>query len=646
MSSPIAEATTEEPTAASRPVWRRPAFVGGGFVAAVLIPFVIAAVKLRSPEPYVVLDLAQTELRVRGVFSTHPPLIGLPGRLGEFGVHTGSHPGPLSFWLLAPLYRIFGSDGWAMFASALTLNFFWICLAFYLGWRRGRLAMLVGVGTVVLLLLHTFGIFVVEQPWNPYMPLMAWSVVLLAAWAVLDDDHAMLPVLVFAASFCMQTHIPYLGMGGGVVAGTVVAIVVWRYVRAWAAKRWGDDRVQGSRHWFAGDPDRWPTMRRMWAWVAGSFVFGLVLWSLPIFDQFHSVHGNLSLIFDDIVDPPQASGGLSQGLELVLQHLNVPQLLTGHRLFFVLTNPVWPGVVLLVVWAGSMVMAWRFRMRAVLLLDALVLWCLALAVYALGGIYGDLYWYLMMWMWTLCAAILASIVWVGIEAVRRSSLAAEPRRKLRVASSGVLVVGLVTLFVSTTVDATRAEIPDQGLSNQMAYIMPRTVAAIDDGKVPGDTGEGRYLVNWNDPVRIGDAGYTLLNQLEAAGIPAGLRPYFLGIVPGWQTIPEGTERGVVHLSVGDVDIEAWRATPGVVEAVYYDGRTPEQQAEYERLRAEAVQLIEAAGGDPGAVDSPGKSALDTSLPLAATQNLSKMSEIGVPIAVFLAPPGTRAAPVG
>lgn len=618
--------------------WRRGRVVAGGFVAAIAIPFVVAAVALRNPKPFVVLDLAQTELRVRGVFSAHPPLIGLPGRLGEFGVHIGSHPGPMSFWLLAPLYRIFGADGWAMFASALTLNFFWICLAFWLAWRRGRVPMLIGVGTVVMVLVHTFGIFVVEQPWNPYMPLMAWTVVLLAAWAVLDDDHAMLPVLVFAASFCMQTHIPYLGMAGGVVAGTVVATVLWRHVRARWVRRRGDDEAAG--HWFAGDPARWPTPRRMWAWVGGSFVFGLVLWSLPIFDQFHSQRGNLSLIFQDITDPPQASGGLSQGLELVLQHLNVPQLLTGQRLFFVLTNPVWPGIVLLVVWIASAVAAWRFRMRAVLILDGLVLWCLALAVYALGGIYGDLYWYLMMWMWTICAAIVASIVWVGIEAVRRSSLAADPRRRVRTVAAGVLTVGLAVLFVSTTVDAARAEIPDQGLSNQMAAVIPPTVAAIRAGEVPGDTGHGRYLVEWNDPVRIGDAGYTLLDQLEGHGIPAGLRPHFLGIIPGWQIVAPGTERGVVHLSVGEADIDAWRNVPGSVEVVYHDGRSARDRAEFDRLRDEATESIVAAGGDPSVVDFPGKASLDTSLPLAATQALSRMSEIGVPIAVFLAPPGT------
>ena len=325
--------------------WRHPGVVAGGFVAAILIPFVVTALKLRSPKPYVVLDLAQTELRVRGVFSKHPPLIGLPGRLGHFGVHTGSHPGPLSFWLLAPFYRLFGANPWALFAAALSVNLIWICLAFWLGWRRGRLAVLIAVGAIVVLLVHTFGIFVVEQPWNPYLPLMAWTVVLLAAWSVLSDDIKMLPVLVLAARYCMQTHVPYLGLGGGVIAVTVITTLLWRSYRGRVQAR--GDEADHRLAWLMGSPDSWASMKRTLAWIGGSFVLGLVLWAPPIFDQLHSNEGNFTLIWDDFSHPPQAAGGFIQGIHLVLAHLDVWQLLTGHRIEFVVINSNWPGAIFL-----------------------------------------------------------------------------------------------------------------------------------------------------------------------------------------------------------------------------------------------------------------------------------------------------------
>src|SRR4029453_1011892 len=65
---------------------------------------------------------------------------------------------------------------------------------------------------------------------NPYFPLFWWLVFLLAAWSVLCDDLAMLPVAAFAGSYCLQAHNSYLGLVGGVAAALVVVLAVdgWR----------------------------------------------------------------------------------------------------------------------------------------------------------------------------------------------------------------------------------------------------------------------------------------------------------------------------------------------------------------------------------------------------------------------------------
>jgi hypothetical protein len=74
---------------------------------AVAIPFVVALISLADPTGFPTLDLAHTSLRVRDVFSTDPPLVGLPWRIGSLGKQ-GSHPGPRSFWALAPFSKLFG----------------------------------------------------------------------------------------------------------------------------------------------------------------------------------------------------------------------------------------------------------------------------------------------------------------------------------------------------------------------------------------------------------------------------------------------------------------------------------------------------------------------------------------------------------
>ena len=87
----------------------------------VCAPLFLALADLGTATWYPVLDLAMTEFRVRDVFGAHTPLIGLPGRIGEFP-NQGSHPGPLSFYLLAPLYRLLGSTSWALEAATVAIH--------------------------------------------------------------------------------------------------------------------------------------------------------------------------------------------------------------------------------------------------------------------------------------------------------------------------------------------------------------------------------------------------------------------------------------------------------------------------------------------------------------------------------------------
>ena len=213
---------------------------------AVALPLVVAVIALAQRRWYPVLDLAMTEFRIQDVGTRQTPLIGLPGRIGELP-DQGSHPGPLSFWLLAPAYRLFGGSAWSMEVATVSVALMWIGLALWIGHRRLGQAGIALVAAIIALLVRGFGLSVLTQPWNPYMPLLAWLVVLLAAWAVLDGDDMMLIPLVAAASFAAQTHIPYLLMAGAI--GLLAVVVV--LVRWWRGRR-SDERcvtaAQCARH--------------------------------------------------------------------------------------------------------------------------------------------------------------------------------------------------------------------------------------------------------------------------------------------------------------------------------------------------------------------------------------------------------------
>src|SRR6516164_1305330 len=130
--------------------------------------------------------------------------------------------------------------------------------------RRGGRTLLLAMGVVLAVLTRAYGAFMLTLPWNPYLPVLWWFVFLLAVWSVLCDDLAMLPVLVVAGTLCMQTHISYLGLIGGLAAVTI-GVVVWT-----AYKRRGDAAAR----------------RSFLLWGGAGVVLGVLFWIPPVIDQF------------------------------------------------------------------------------------------------------------------------------------------------------------------------------------------------------------------------------------------------------------------------------------------------------------------------------------------------------------------------
>jgi len=130
---------------------------------AVALPLIIAVATLSGRRWFPVLDLAMTEFRVRDVGGRHTPLIGLPGRIGTFP-EQGSHPGPLSFYLLAPTYRLLGSSAWSMEVGTIVLAIAAIGLVLWIVQRQcGAKGIEVGA-LVVLIASRGYGMDTLTQP--------------------------------------------------------------------------------------------------------------------------------------------------------------------------------------------------------------------------------------------------------------------------------------------------------------------------------------------------------------------------------------------------------------------------------------------------------------------------------------------------
>ena len=600
---------------------RRRTLVLAALVLLLAVPMIVALVALRHPRWYPLLDLAWTEMRLRDVWSAHPPLLGLAGRIGPFG-HQGSHPGPLSFYALWPFYELFGASAWAMEAASVALHVVAIGVMVWIANRRAGLRLALGVAAVLAVLVRAFGAVLLTQAWNPYLPVLWWLVFLLAVWSVLCDDLALLPVAAFAGSFCAQTEVAYLGLcvGLGVISLGVAGFRTYR-------RRVDRDQV-----------------RRFLLWTVVAAAVAVAVWLPPVVEQLTTSRGNLSVLFDYFRHPPQSPAGLGQGIKVLLAHLNpvVPftkALVPTTSHVDVTTGSVIPGSLFLAVWALCAFTAWRSRLRSLLELHVVIALTILLGVFSISRIFGILWYYLVLWAWGLNVVMLIAVGWtLGVVVGRRL------QRTVRPAADTASRVALLAVAVAMTavfaVEAAGVQFPTPRLSRTLGAVVDPTVRALE--RVPGPHGgrSGTYLVTFGDPASLGAQGFGLMNELERRGFHIGTLDQYRGPVTPHRVLSPSQATAVVHLSIGP-DIAYWRAKPGVREVAYYDPRTSRERAEFDRIHAQVIADLRAHGLAalvPGVDGSLFATTLDPRLPRVARLGLSRIADLGLPAAVFLAPP--------
>jgi hypothetical protein len=598
--------------------------VVAGCVVVLSVPLVVALFALRRPTWFPVLDLAMTELRVRDVGTAHTPLIGLPGRIGRTLADQGSHPGPLSFYLLAPAYRLFGRSAWTLQVGTVALHTAAAAAALLIARRRGGTTLVVVFAAVLAVLMRGYGLATLTEPWNPYLPLLWWFVFLLAVWSVVVGDVRLLPVAVFAASFCAQTHVPYLAMTAGLGGVAVVATFVW-----WLRR-----------------PDR---RREVLAWTALALVLGLALWTPPVVDQLTADRGNFTKLAEHFTDPPEEPVGMRTGVELALLHLDVANLASGQggttgSLVTATAEPegsIVPGLLLLGAWivAAGAAVGMRRRPDAppVLGLHAVVASGLVFGAISMGRIFGDLWYYLMLWAWGVTALLVVAVVWTAVVALGDRARSVPPR-----AATAALLAVLVVSAGLFAVDATDAEPPAPRLSSTLGAVTGPTAEALEAGVGPATGHDGRYVVTWEDALHIGSQAYGLVSELERRGFTVGMTRGLVVPNTKYRTIDPDDATAEVHFATGPY-IDPWRQLAGAVEVAYVEPRSPAEVRRFDALRAEAIERLEADGlGDvvPLVDGNLFGASIQRRVPSSTRELLAEMLDLGLPTAVFVAPAGT------
>jgi len=191
--------------------------------------------------------------------------------LGPYSQYGWHHPGPLMFYLIAPLYWLGGGTMTALNAGALVINFGSILFVAWRVARRTDVSPTFVFALTALLIIYIVRIApLLTSAWNPHIAILPFAALLVASAEVLAGEIHILPIALLLASFVMQTHVGFvptalalsaLCVGGAVVHGAI------------------NDR-----------------QRLLWMLLASVAVLEIA-WFMPIAEQLVNTPGNMTAIF-------------------------------------------------------------------------------------------------------------------------------------------------------------------------------------------------------------------------------------------------------------------------------------------------------------------------------------------------------------
>ena len=395
-------------------------------------------------------DLALTELHTRDV-GRHVNL------LGPYSRDTWYHPGPAMFYVLAVPYRLAASSPVGLLLGGLAINAGSIAAMAAIARRRGGTAAMLLTLVACGLLIRSMGWEFLTTPWNPYITVLPYGVLVYLVWSLLCGDRWALPVATLVTAYLMQTHVGNAVLSLPLLVAGAVGLAV-------AERR-------------SGRP-----LRALGPAAGLAALVGVVAWLPPLIDQIANDPGNLRTIFRWFRATEGRTRTLAQGWGVVsAPFAAAPEWITGRERLTPLLEPTYVYdrlvPVLLVPLLVAAVVAWR-RPGAGAERRLFVTW----AVASVCGIVGVartadvVYAYRLYWAWVLGGVGAVAAVWVAWTALTRW----RPSVERRVLVPGA-VAALGVLAVASSIGAVDAGEPQDETSAAMAAILPGVLDALPPG---------------------------------------------------------------------------------------------------------------------------------------------------------------------
>lgn len=509
-------------------------------------------VRLLTSDWLAIGDYRTLQLRVSDVFGEHTPSLGVYSR------YTWNHPGPLLFYVLAVPYRLFGSNDVSLLMGSLMVNLAAICTALWVGARAGRRAFVLTAFFLALLVMgmNPAGL---ADPWNPRIMVIALFTCAVSAWRTVSGDRVAAIAMVVWGSFALQSH---LGTALPVVVLTAIGMgaLVVRAVR-----RRGTDLLT----------------------LAIVIGIGSLAWLPPLIEQLTSDDGNLSQIVRFLRNPPLATTGPAEGLQIVFRFLSIPgdwvRGLEPTQPSYAFDTGGWSIPWALVALVVALWWAWRRRWMPELVACLVAAALVAVSIVAASRIVGPPIPYLLRWMWAVAAFSWFAPALVALRQWSHTRMGARHGASVVLAATAVVLA----LMVPRGIDLTPLRLSDSWMRTIEA-ITPEIMTAIADIDGPIWVSNG-YGVD-------GSTALEVIVRGERSGLDVRRDVEWDYIVGSHRTIDRlDAARELVFLS-GDSHFE-FDTNPDYVKVAEFDPRTPEQRAEVAALH-ERHEVVDTTGMTP------------------------------------------------
>jgi hypothetical protein len=396
------------------------------------LPFALAAiVVLARPNVFVLRgDSAVIELAVRNATT-------FAQQLGPYSRFGWTHPGPLWFYALVPIYILGGETAASLLASVEFLNAVF-CVLIVLAAARRRVGPAIGAAAAVLIFTLAAPRAVFAEIWNPYATVLPALLFLVLVARAADGSALWLVGALIVGSFLVQTHV---GTALPVFACLIAVVLFTAISRAPSVLR------VARRHRLS-----WPGFRRSrtFAALAGTTVL-FVAWIPPLQDQLSGTRNLTALArFLKAVHKTGTSHTAAQGVALV-ERLSVPPSWSIDMVSVLRPSPVSAATVcglcgFVLVNVAVAVIAWRRAARVATYIAALAVLLVPLGIAAVVQIDGNLHNYLIVWFLAAPAATVLAACLLLAEFRFRTL----PRSRVLANAGSALVVVLVLLIGTAT----------------------------------------------------------------------------------------------------------------------------------------------------------------------------------------------------